>query len=161
MGSFCRNRSPSIRLITAFSPGIPCACSSPRSLVASTPPAARPHERASCSSCWPRAAWISGCSRRGAKGHPRFPDTRHWVTPSALDLSNSSGWYSRTHAVLHRREFWTAFSLGNTKLLSRTSSVTSPGTARQEGVVVNVVLLTLIEFTPLLRLFFPNWRYFC
>jgi hypothetical protein len=29
-GSFCRNRAPSIPLITAFSPGIPCACSSPR-----------------------------------------------------------------------------------------------------------------------------------
>ena len=49
--SFRRNRPPSILLITAFLPGDPCACSSPRSIVTWTPPAARPCVRASC---WPR-----------------------------------------------------------------------------------------------------------
>ncbi len=51
--------------ITAFPPGIPCACSSPRSIVTWTPPAARP--------CVPRAAraagharWIAGCSRQAS-----------------------------------------------------------------------------------------------
>lgn len=61
-GSSRRNRPPSIRLITAFSPGLPCVCCSPRSIVTWTPPAAPPCVRASC---WPRGGWIAACSRQG------------------------------------------------------------------------------------------------
>jgi hypothetical protein len=48
--------------------GVPCASSSPRSTVISTPPAAPRSRRAncsSCSSCWPRVVRIVGPSRPG------------------------------------------------------------------------------------------------
>ena len=50
MAHVCLNRSLSEGLITAFPPGIPCACSSPRSIVTWTPPAVQPCVRASCCS---------------------------------------------------------------------------------------------------------------
>jgi hypothetical protein len=44
---------------------LPCASSSPRSTVISTPPAALRCRRANCSSCWVRAGRIAGRSRPG------------------------------------------------------------------------------------------------
>src|SRR5271157_4345492 len=66
VGSFCRSRAPSVPLITAFLPGVRCACSSRRSIVTWTPPAARPCVHASCSSCWPGGGRIAGCSRQAS-----------------------------------------------------------------------------------------------
>jgi len=63
-GFVLRNQLHTIPSITAFPPGIQCACSSPRSIVILTPPAARPCARESSWSCWPGGGWIAGCSRQ-------------------------------------------------------------------------------------------------
>jgi hypothetical protein len=62
MGSLSENRAPPSPPISTFSLDTPCACSSLRSIVTSTP-AARRCALASCSSFWPGGGWIAGCSR--------------------------------------------------------------------------------------------------
>ena len=66
-GSFLAEPARSRHLFTAFPPGIPCACSSPRSIVTWTPPAARPCVRA--------IARAAGRAVDGLPGaHDRIPE---------------------------------------------------------------------------------------
>jgi hypothetical protein len=83
-GSFLAEPARSRHLFTAFPPGIPCACSSPRSIVTWTPPAARPCVRANRSSCWPGGGWIAGCSRQGFLNPERETSLDDVLTPLEL-----------------------------------------------------------------------------
>ena len=66
-GSFLAEQARSRHLFTAFPPGIPCACSSPRSIVTWTPPAARP--------VYVRIARAAGRAVDGLPGaHDRIPE---------------------------------------------------------------------------------------
>src|SRR5208337_260104 len=100
-GSFLAEPNRSSYLFTAFPPGIPCACPSPRSIVTWTPPAARRCVRASCSSCWPGGGCGGAVTPEGIRW---YDGAEGGCQMSAPPLVSDEEVYSLSPAELRFRE---------------------------------------------------------